>query len=134
MADKTIAVYDNMTRADTPLRVVDLGDGSYALRVSAAGSTSSANVITTATHTSVNVSASSFSVLPANANRKYALIINNSTVDVTICLGAVATLNVGIILKANGGAYEINNSNLYTGAISAIAASATGALAVTEGV
>jgi hypothetical protein len=61
-------------------------------------------------------------ILTAKSERKYAAFINNSTIEITLILGETnkAALNKGIILKP-GGSYEINSSNLYIGAVSAIA-------------
>lgn len=54
--------------------------------------------------------------------RRYAAFINNSAVDITISLGPKdkAKINHGIILKASGGSFEINQNNLYQGPVSAI--------------
>ncbi|MEH2367277.1 hypothetical protein [Nostoc sp.] len=64
-------------------------------------------------------------LLEANANRSYAVFVNNSNIDITLILAesAKAVNNKGIIIKPRGGSYEINQNNLYTGKISAIAAS-----------
>ena len=65
------------------------------------------------------------SLLEANANRSYAVFINNSNIDITLVLGesTKAVNGKGIIIKPRGGSYEINQNNLYTGKISAIATS-----------
>lgn len=88
------------------------------------------------THTTASMSASSGTVLAANTNRRYALIINDGTVDVYIKLGATAVANQGIRLNANGGFYELGPStgNLFHGAINGITASGTSTVLVTEGV
>ncbi len=59
------------------------------------------------------------------SKRAYAAFINNSTVDITLVLGAKdkAAIGRGIIIKGFGGSYEINQINLYVGAVSAIAES-----------
>ncbi|MDZ8139624.1 MAG: hypothetical protein RM049_30770 [Nostoc sp. DedQUE04] len=64
-------------------------------------------------------------LLDANANRTYAIFVNNYSIDITLILGksSNAVKNKGIIIKPRGGSYEINKHNLYTGKISAIAAS-----------
>ncbi|MGL5133745.1 MAG: hypothetical protein ACRC78_14565 [Planktothrix sp.] len=60
-------------------------------------------------------------LLPTTVERKQLTLTNNSE-DKTIFLsyGATATLNSGIALYPRGGSYEINLSNPYKGAISAI--------------
>jgi hypothetical protein len=59
----------------------------------------------------------------APAERAYGAFVNNSTVDITLVLAPKnkAALNKGIIIKGFGGSYEINQINLYQGAVSAIA-------------
>lgn len=90
-------------------------------------------VTTTVTETIPSVPIAGAVALAANVNRKGALIINISATDVFLSLSGTATLNKGIPLKAGGGAYEINTTNLYRGVISAIASAAT-SLLVSEGV
>jgi len=80
---------------------------------------------TSVTNTAVSVGDTSTTILAANANRKYALIVNDSDTVIYLALGAAASVNSGIRLNANGGAYEINWTNLYKGAIYGIHA-ATG--------
>jgi hypothetical protein len=69
--------------------------------------------ISEATDTSVTVGNTSTTVLAADNNRR-AIYISRS---------ATAVMNKGIRLSANGGAYEINATNLYTGIITGICAS-----------
>ncbi|MDZ8135155.1 MAG: hypothetical protein RM049_07600 [Nostoc sp. DedQUE04] len=63
-------------------------------------------------------------VLNANSNRQYAAFINNSSSDITLILGdkSKGAIGRGIVLKPRG-SYEINQSNLYVGKVSAISAS-----------
>ena len=56
----------------------------------------------------------------ARPGRNYCCIQNDSAVVVYIALGAPAVVGSGIRLNANGGSYEINYTNLFTGAIYAI--------------
>jgi len=93
--------------------------------------------ITTPTHTAVNVTVASGAVLAANANRLYALLVNDSDTVIYIKLGAAAVVNQGIRINAAGGNYEISSAfgNLYTGAIYGIHGGAGNkALLMTEGV
>jgi len=92
---------------------------------------------TTPTHTAVNVTVASGAVLAANANRKYALLVNDSDAVIYIKLGAAAVANQGIRINAAGGNYEMSSllGNLYTGVINGIHAGAGNkALLMTEGV
>ncbi|MBE9178605.1 hypothetical protein IQ268_08540 [Oculatella sp. LEGE 06141] len=60
-------------------------------------------------------------VLPANPNRTSAIFINNGSDDIVLHRGPTTDpmgSNRGIILKANGGVYEINSTNLYRGVVS----------------
>lgn len=63
----------------------------------------------------------------ATPTRQYAHFTNNGTADITLIYGAItgATADAGIVLKGPGGTHEINQSNLYTGPISALCASAS---------
>jgi len=88
----------------------------------------------TMAHTAPTAGVASGLALALNANRKYALIVNDSVNVVYIKLGATAVLNTGIRLNANGGSYEINETNLYTGIIDCISSVASQTILVTEGV
>lgn len=93
--------------------------------------------ITTMTHTHPNVTTTSSTALAANANRKTALLVNDSDTVIYLKLGATAVANQGIRLNASGGSYEMSAAlgNLYLGAINAIHGSTgTKVLLVTEGV
>ncbi len=66
-------------------------------------------------------------ILNSNSKRVYAAFINNGEVDITLVLDdkSKAVIDEGIIIKGNGGSYEITLLNLYTGKVSAISASIT---------
>lgn len=87
----------------------------------------------TIAHTVATSGVASSTALAANASRKYALIVNDSANTIYIFLGATAVLNQGIRLNANGGSYEINSTNLYTGIITTITTVASQNVIVTEG-
>ena len=91
---------------------------------------------TTPTHTAPSIGATTTEALASNANRLYALFINDSNEVIYLKLGAAAVLNQGIRLNANGGSYEMSKllGNLYTGAINGICASGGKTLLVLEGV
>ena len=91
---------------------------------------------TVPTHTAPTIGATSTAALAANANRLYALLVNDSDTPIYIKLGATAVANQGIRLNANGGSYELSEKegNLYTGAINAICASGGKKILVLEGV
>lgn len=89
-----------------------------------------------ATHSIGTVTTTSGTVLAANANRKYALLINDSDVIVYLAFGGAAVASQGVRLNPGGGSYEmrLGNGEVYTGRIEAIHAD-TGnkLLLVTEG-
>ena len=94
-------------------------------------------VITTPTHTPANVTTTTGEVLASNANRLYAILVNNSDTVIYIKWGAAAVANQGIRLNANGGSYEMSAmlGNLYLGAVNGIhGGSGNKVLLVTEGV
>jgi len=71
-------------------------------------------------NTHADVATTSTSILPSYAGRKYALITNDSDTVIYLALHSEAFLNNGIRLNPNGGSYEINWTNLYTGQICGI--------------
>ena len=88
---------------------------------------------TTPAHTVADVATTSTLVLASNSDRLHALFVNDSDTTIYLKLGAAAVLNEGIRLNANGGAYEINWTNLFTGAVYGIHGSAgTKKVIVTE--
>lgn len=90
----------------------------------------------TMTASNATVGTSSGVLLSANADRKYALIVNDSSATVYISVdGAAAVANRGIRLNANGGSYEMSLSygNLTTVQINAISGSSGCNVIVTEG-
>jgi hypothetical protein len=92
--------------------------------------------ITTMTHTPITAAVTTTVALAANANRKYALLVNDSNEVIYVKLGAEAVLNQGIRLNASGGSFEMSNGlgNLTTGAINCISTSGAKILLATEGV
>ena len=75
----------------------------------------------TLTHTVVNATTTTGAALAANANRKYALIVNDSDTTVYLKISSNAVANQGIRLNASGGSYEMPiGQNLSTGAINCI--------------
>lgn len=80
--------------------------------------------------TGVSVGATSTAVLSASSGRLYAVFVNDSTNVIYLNLSGTAVSGQGIRLNASGGSYEINLSNQYIGAVTAIA-SGTSNLTVT---
>ena len=88
---------------------------------------------TSAANTTVALTANTLAlVAAANTNRKFLHVTNNSAIDATISLGATAVAGSGNIVKGGGGSFSITQMDMYTGAVSAIAASAI-SLSVCEG-
>ena len=71
-------------------------------------------------------------VLAANTNRRGAVFTNDSANKIWLGIGAAAVVNKGIFLAANGGYYEINDTNLTYQAVNAIADAASSNLCVQE--
>lgn len=90
--------------------------------------------IRSCTISKVSVGSSSTTVLAANSERVSAVFVNDSDETIYLARAAVAVMNKGIRLNANGGAYEINSTNLYCGIVTAICQSGTKNLCVEEGV
>ena len=75
------------------------------------------------------------SVLAASETASYRLMVNNSDEVIYINLGGTAAANTGIRLNASGGSYEMSvaGGNWFNGAITAICASGSKILLVTQG-
>ena len=91
-----------------------------------------ATILQTPTPTKVSVGSSDTTVLAAFGGRSYAVFVNDSNETIFLALGATAVINEGIRLNANGGSYEIKGENLWLGEVSAICASGSKNLTVTE--
>jgi len=78
--------------------------------------------LATVTQGTAAVGTSSTTILAANANRTYAILVNYGTIDITIGIESAAILNAGIVLPADGGFYEMSgeNGNNVRGVITAI--------------
>lgn len=90
----------------------------------------------TVAHDVITTTTTSGEALAANADRRYALFVNDSDTVIYIFLGGTAVANRGIRLNANGGSYEISAKlgSLYLGVINAIHGGAGNKLLlVTEG-
>lgn len=69
------------------------------------------------TNRGVNVAAASTLIRPANTDRGYMAVVNDSDTVIYLALGAAAVLNRGIRLNARGGTFEIAWGNLWRGTI-----------------
>lgn len=81
---------------------------------------------------SKNINSTSTSILSTNATRFFASFVNDSNETIYLSLGASAVMNQGIRLNADGGSFEINETNLYIGPVSAICSSGGKRLTVLE--
>jgi hypothetical protein len=108
---------------------------STRLLVDGSGVTQPTSEVTssTGTITSVSGSASSVTILASNANRKNATFYNDSSATLYLALtsSAASTTAYTIQLPSNG-YYELPIGKIYTGTITGIWSSATGAVRVTE--
>jgi hypothetical protein len=69
---------------------------------------------------SATVTTADQEIVAVNPNRRYLLVQNDSDTTVYLSLNGAAVVGSGIRLNANGGSYEVNFTNLYTGAVNAI--------------
>lgn len=90
----------------------------------------------TITHTDPAIASATTLALTANADREYALFINDSDEDIYINIGAAAVMNKGIRLNSGGGSYEMSRKigNLDVRVVNGICASGSKELLVSEGV
>ena len=105
-------------------------DASGKLLVSAG--TVARPVVATATVTRVAASATAVTLLAANANRTQAIVYNASTAVLRIKLGSAASATDYSYLLGAGDTYESPTDWVYTGIVTGIWDSATGAAQVTE--
>ena len=73
-------------------------------------------------------------VLAADPKRRYAILCNTGSTDCFLAIGTPAMAGKGILLKSNGGAYELLAQNLTHAAISAITSADTTTVAIQEGI
>jgi hypothetical protein len=78
--------------------------------------------LATVTQGTAAVGTSNSTILAANSERTYCILINYGTIDITIGIEASAVLGAGIVLPADGGFYEMSgeNGNNVRGIITAI--------------
>ena len=96
--------------------------------------TFSASTITSYIISGPAIAAATTVALVAKVNRLHAILTNISDEIIFVAEGIPAVMNQGIPIFPNGGSYEINKNNLFTGAINAICASGGKILCITEGV
>lgn len=111
----TAATEQKLTDIETALQIIDDWDLSDRCKVVLP-------TVSSATNSKVAVGNTDTQVIVSNASRKFAVFVNDSNEVIYLSLSATAVINEGIRLNAGGGAYEINQTNLYTGEVSAICA------------
>ena len=84
----------------------------------------------TATNTKVSIANTTTVALAAGPGRQFARFTNDSDEVIYLGLGAAAVLNEGVRLTAAGGVFEINGTNIFTGAVNAISTSGSKNLCV----
>jgi len=89
----------------------------------------SIKVSASTTSSKIAVGATDTTILASNADRKKAIIVNDSDEVIYLNLSATAVMNEGIRLNANGGSYI---EEMYTGEISGICASGSKNVTITE--
>lgn len=93
--------------------------------------TTSKNPLTASSPTSATVGVASAQAVATNANRKGLVLINTSINKISFGIGVAAVLNSGITLYP-GGVWVMDEFNLATGAINAIAGAASSNLSIQE--
>lgn len=89
--------------------------------------------IQSTTQDGVTVGSSTTQIAPVNANRLYLAIVNDSDEDIYLALGNSAVLNEGIRINANGGSFEMNGTNLFTGIVNGICSSGSKNVTLLQG-
>ena len=67
------------------------------------------------------VAVTSTLILEVNSYRRWAVFVNQGANDIWLALGTAAVADKGIYLKAGGGAFLLEETNLWTGEIYGIA-------------
>lgn len=120
MADSSI----RFLNPDTPLRVEDVGDSTFALGTADAPAAA-------ATLTNVASSASNVTLKAANTARRGLLVVNDSAAILYLKFGATATTSSFTAKIAAGASWEMPKPT-YQGIVDGIWASADGAARITE--
>lgn len=81
-----------------------------------------------------SASTTSSVALAGDPRRRYAILCNIGSTDCFLAIGTPAIAGQGILLKSNGGAYELLSHNLTHAAISVITGADTTALSIQEGI
>ncbi len=90
--------------------------------------------IDTVTDTFATVGVASAEALAENQRRVNAIFVNDSDETIYLARGNAAVVGSGIRLNANGGWFEIDENNMFKGAVNAIATGADANLTVSEGI
>ena len=130
MSFTNIRIYgkDTKTGELKQITATDLENDKRALDVSILGRSFAAST----TNDVIAVDATTTEILAANAQRLYALVVNDSNETIYLALGVEAELHKGIRLNANGGSYEIDSNNFFIGAINGISTSGSKNVTIVE--
>ena len=139
MADKVHQILDQSTTTVAPIRLVDLGDGSFALRVSIGGG-SSGVVITQPTRGaltnrsgSITTGGTSQQLAAANAVRNYLFIENVSANDIWFNFGTAAVVDQPSIRLLPGQSFSMEGSFVSTEVVNIISATTGDKFVAKEG-
>jgi len=91
------------------------------------------NVANSMVNTKVEVGAVSTLILGVNLGRRFLFLVNDSNENIYVSLSGTAVMNEGILLTSGGGALTLDIASMWLGSISAICASGTKNLTVSEG-
>jgi|TARA_R110000744_G_scaffold228_2_gene867 hypothetical protein len=89
--------------------------------------------ITFNTPASTTIAATTTAAIPANINRKYLTVTNDSDEVMYLAWGNAAVMNKGIRLNAAGGSESFIGPSIFQAALNAICASGTKVLIYQEG-
>ena len=131
----TLAVdADNRLKVDASVSVDAITIGDIEIKNDAGNPVpvSSGGAKATASISRVSASATSVTLLAANANRRRVIIHNESTASLRIKLGATASATSYSLLLGPGDTYESPTDWVYTGAVDGIWDAANGAAQITE--
>ncbi|MES2224993.1 MAG: hypothetical protein V4478_03325 [Patescibacteria group bacterium] len=96
------------------------------------GAANAPTLLKNATNTGVAVGVASAAILTTNTARQNAVIVNGGSNAVYLGFGTAAVVGQGVYLAPSGGTYQINDQNLYIGAINGITSTQTSQVTALE--
>lgn len=122
---------DNNVLGQYPVKVTESADGHIQHMIIDSGGTSAVSTTASAPDTAT-VTDTTSEILPANTDRKGAVIVNDSNLTIYLSFEVDAIVGSGIRLNSAGGVFTMDAFTFTTQAINAIAASGSNNITIQE--